>query len=331
MITVVVPVYNTGKWLPRCIDSLLKQTYNDYEILVVDDGSTDGSSEVCDLQKKRSNKISVFHKENGGVSSARNLGIEHAKGDYIIFPDPDDWVEPDYLEKLLIDREKNGADLTICGYYRSTLVGDTFNLDKNVKTCLNNKDALLLLVKPKAYQGFVWNKLFSMAVIRENNLRFNEELKAVQDLHFAVRYFLLCNTVYFDTTPLYHYSTDTNGVTTFKKCGEREISGIRSFEKLSKLLHNVNPAAEKEVRTSLCGWALLVMNAYFRTNMHDQKILNFLCKKFRSNLFYYFNSERYSRRQKIGGSVAAFSPRLYYHLLCRYGYQARQNRMKKKS
>ena len=90
MISVIVSVFNTGKYLNRCIDSLLAQTYSDYEILIIDDGSTDGSNEICDLQEKKSSIIRVYHKMNGGISSSRNFGIDHARGEYIIFPDPDD-------------------------------------------------------------------------------------------------------------------------------------------------------------------------------------------------------------------------------------------------
>lgn len=100
MLTLAIPVYNMKQYLSRCMETLLAQTCRDLEILLIDDGSTDGSGEMCDAYAaEHPNFVRVVHKKNGGLSSARNAGIDAAKGEYIIFPDPDDWVEPDYVEK----------------------------------------------------------------------------------------------------------------------------------------------------------------------------------------------------------------------------------------
>ena len=107
MISVIVPVYNMKIYLKRCMKTLIMQTQDNYEIILVDDGSTDGSSEICDeYAKENPDLIRVIHKENGGLSSARNAGIEEATGRYIIFPDPDDWVEPDYLKAFVELKKK---------------------------------------------------------------------------------------------------------------------------------------------------------------------------------------------------------------------------------
>ena len=328
MITVVLSVYNTGKYLARAINSLLKQTYTDFEIIIVDDGSTDGSSEICEVQAQRSEIIRVFHKENGGLSSARNFGIEHANGDYIIFPDPDDWVNANYLEKLVTDMQNSGADLAICGYYRTWGKRDEKANPKGKKALLNTYDAIKLLVSPLAFQGYAWNKLYNTKVIRENNLRFDEELKAVQDLHFAVRYFFFCKTVYYDPQPLYHYCRDTGGVTTFKTIGERELSGIRTYEKIGALTHKVHPDAEKEVYASLCWWTLILIRVYFYKKMNDPKLLKMLRKKFKKHLYYYLISYRFTFRGKVGSSVAAFSPKLYYFLYCNFSNTKKKKKMK---
>ena len=97
MISVVVSIYNVEKYLNKSVKSILTQTYKDFELLLIDDGSPDNCPTICDEWASKDERIKVFHKQNGGLSSARNCGIEHAKGDFIIFPDPDDWVEPDYL------------------------------------------------------------------------------------------------------------------------------------------------------------------------------------------------------------------------------------------
>lgn len=116
LITVIVPVYNVEPFLPRCLESILIQSYNNLEILVIDDGSTDGSGMICDRFAKRDSRIQVIHKANGGLSSARNMGLDNAHGQYISFIDSDDFIAPDFYERLLHLIVKNDADIAFCNY-----------------------------------------------------------------------------------------------------------------------------------------------------------------------------------------------------------------------
>lgn len=116
-ISVIVPVYNVEKFLPRCLDSLLAQTFPDFELLLIDDGSKDGSGEICDKYALKDNRIRVFHKENGGVASARQLGVDEARGEYSIHADGDDWVEPDMLQCFYNKAKETNADIIIADYY----------------------------------------------------------------------------------------------------------------------------------------------------------------------------------------------------------------------
>lgn len=118
LISVIVPVYNTAKYLRRCVDSILDQTYRNLEVILVDDGSTDGESgKICDEYAVKDNRVRVIHQENGGPSKARNIGIESSKGDYLVFIDSDDYIMPDMISFLLYLIEKNEADIAVCGYY----------------------------------------------------------------------------------------------------------------------------------------------------------------------------------------------------------------------
>ena len=116
MVSVIVPVYNVEKYLPRCIDSIVLQSYTDIEILLIDDGSTDNSGKICDEYAVRDSRIRVFHKNNGGVSSARNLGLQKALGDYVCFVDSDDYIHPRYIEILINAIRENNADIAISGF-----------------------------------------------------------------------------------------------------------------------------------------------------------------------------------------------------------------------
>ncbi len=126
VISIIVAVYKAESCLRRCVDSLLAQTFQDYEILLVDDGSPDRSGEICDEYARKDNRVRVFHKENGGVASARQCGMNNARGEYVIHADPDDWVEPNMLEELYGKAKEENADMIICDVWRDTSKKSTY-------------------------------------------------------------------------------------------------------------------------------------------------------------------------------------------------------------
>ena len=116
MISVIIPVYNAERWLLRCIDSVLSQSYKNIEVLLIDDGSTDMSPAICDSYASKDPRVKVFHKPNGGVASARQVGIDNLQGDYVIHADADDWMNKDMLQTLMEEAQKNNADVTMCDF-----------------------------------------------------------------------------------------------------------------------------------------------------------------------------------------------------------------------
>lgn len=143
LLTVVIPVYNVEKYLKRCVESVLVQEWHNYDILLVDDGSTDSSSQICDDYVKAYDFISVIHKENGGLSEARNTGISHAKGDYVYFPDSDDWLEPQTFKELAEVLESREFD--IISFNREFVKGeeDVIVSDSVVTQVFEGKDAFV--------------------------------------------------------------------------------------------------------------------------------------------------------------------------------------------
>lgn len=314
MITVVLSVYNTGQFLPKAMDTMLSQTYRDYEVIIVDDGSTDGSDRICDEQGARADNIRVYHKPNGGLSSARNFGIERARGDFIIFPDPDDWVEPRYLEGLLEIRERHNADLSVCGHYFFEQGVDHLWNEEGETVVLDAAGALDHLMRPKSFCGYAWNKLYSMDVIREHGLRFDTELGMAQDVHFAFRYLRLCRRVAYEPSlPLYHYNRDTVGVTTYDSpLTPRKISGLKTYLKIAELAHDEFPAIEAESLGILSDTALQYLYMYYYFRMDQPETLALLRGYQRDYFGYFLASPSYSRQRKLLGRVARTSPRLYY-------------------
>lgn len=164
MISIIVPIYKVEKLLSRCIDSLLGQTYSDFELILVDDGSPDRCGEICDHYAQADSRIMVIHKENGGLSDARNAGISLARGDYISFVDSDDWVVPQYLERLLNGLLTARSDICECEVYRT--YGDAFN--QAISSKLQEFDsalALKQLILDGEFHQHVWNKLYRREVI----------------------------------------------------------------------------------------------------------------------------------------------------------------------
>lgn len=164
MISVIVPVYKVEPYIHQCIDSIIKQTYKDLEILLIDDGSPDNCGTICDEYAKQDSRIKVFHTENRGLSAARNLGLKEAKGEYIGFVDSDDWIEPYMYEKLFEAIQENKADISFCGYWKEyDSATETFDYPKTVFT---RQEALSTLLDRKM-ENNVWNKLFSKELFQE--------------------------------------------------------------------------------------------------------------------------------------------------------------------
>lgn len=197
-ISVIVPVYNVEKYLKKCLDSLVKQKFNSYEVLVVNDGSPDNSQEIVDEYVKKYPKIiKSFIKENGGVSSARNYGINKAKGEYIAFVDSDDYVDKHYLSSLYNTAVEEQADIVVCDLYKKT--DDKVEVMRGYVNHTEDKIKNLMVAIPA-----VWNKLFKRELFKETNILFPDRIYC-EDLAVVAR--ILCNAkkVAYIDKPLYYY------------------------------------------------------------------------------------------------------------------------------
>ena len=207
-ISIIVPVYNVEKYIRRCIDRLIAQTFKSIEILLIDDGSTDNSGTICDEYALADDRIKVIHKANGGVSSARNVGLDNAAGTYIMFCDPDDYVEPTWCEKLFDAIESSGGFFACCGYNCVTTSG---KLEKAKFLQVDAADAAKTLVElyKKYALSNVWNKIFNLAIIRNNGLHFDETISNAEDTIFTLQYLRLqvCR-IGIVSDPIYNYVND---------------------------------------------------------------------------------------------------------------------------
>lgn len=207
-ISIIVPVYNAEKYLRQCLDSILKQSFKDFEVLLIDDGSKDRSGKICDEYAEKDKRISVWHQENQGVSVARNVGLEHAQGEWIYFPDSDDIVVENALE-IMMKMCVEDIDYVICGYEVYDEDGNcSYTIPERQERVISREDALMEMFASTdyRYQGYLWNKLFRASIIRDNNSRFVKGIKFNEDRLYNVEY--LCRikgNVAYTTVPVYHY------------------------------------------------------------------------------------------------------------------------------
>lgn len=212
MISIIVPVYNVELYLKECIDSILSQDYTDFELLLIDDGSTDSSYHICKEYQSKDKRVKVLKKTNGGVSSARNLGIEKAKGEWITFLDSDDYIGKNYLEKLIsFDNNK---------FYELSLVDGFIRNDKTKHFFTRTPIYVPIEIAIESICGnnglclAPWGKLFRKDIIEKNNIRFTEGLSFCEDLIFCFEYFkYVHNKVYVCNDTSYYYREVDNSLT----------------------------------------------------------------------------------------------------------------------
>ncbi len=210
-ISIIVPIYNMAHLMRRCIDSLLSQTFEDFELLLIDDGSTDGSPAICDEYEKKDSRIRVFHKQNGGLSDARNFGLSHAIGKYTIFADPDDWVSPDGLDLLYQKAEKEQADMTICDLYRE---------DKYNRHYMCQQPSALdpsTVQKELFYRlgGFTVNKLIRRDVYQRFDISYPKGIYGCEDQYTMVCILQFPIKIAYLPVAFYHYMYNSNSLTRF--------------------------------------------------------------------------------------------------------------------
>ncbi|MDQ0975379.1 glycosyltransferase involved in cell wall biosynthesis [Neobacillus niacini] len=212
-ISIIVPIYNVEQYLPKCIDSILSQTFKDFEVLLVNDGSPDKCGEICDNYAKMDNRIKVIHKVNNGVSSARNKGIELSKGEYIAFIDPDDTIEPEMYDVLLQTALKNAADIVVCPIKTINFNNNTTSISAVWKdvNCSLNKNTIQRFLIPSILQEKTYslvscvNKLYKKSLFNSLSLRFDEQKQHSEDAKLNFTLLTLINNLVFVDTPLYNY------------------------------------------------------------------------------------------------------------------------------
>ncbi len=289
MISIIVPVYKVEKYINKCIESILAQTYKDFELILVDDGSPDNSGAICDEYAKKDSRIKVIHKQNGGVSSARNMGLESAKGEFINFVDSDDTIPYDSLENLIKLQKENDADLVCCGYELQYLNGETerfvFN-DKFVEFySMADEDCKIFL--SSLFHG-PWAKLYRNSILKENSIIFDTAVSYREDTIFVFEYLSKCAKVQCGNDAVYNYLKNDQSATNrgHKNIGEYMTKCARAqidfFNKLNVSKTQLTCYKTSEILVSL---AIITdqLNTFFSTKKMREDV-----RKFYNNFAEYF-------------------------------------------
>ena len=231
-VTVIMPVYNVQDYIDRSIKSFLAQTLANFELLLVDDGSTDDSGKICDEYAESDSRIKVFHKPNGGVASARALGLEKATGKYIIHSDPDDWVEPEMLSEMFTLAERNHSDIVFADYYRN------YTNNKQVYFSVSPaKDPLVCISHTllNCTHNSLCDKLVKREFIETNNIRFIPNINHAEDSLFVIKLLLHNPAVAYINKAYYHYCF-RDGSITATNSRENLFNHFNQIKETEKLL-----------------------------------------------------------------------------------------------
>ena len=233
LVSIVVPVYKVEKYLERCINSLISQTLSDVEIILVDDGSPDNCPALCEKWASKDERIKVVHKQNGGLSSARNAGMAIATGKYIGFVDSDDDVESDMYQRMYETMEKEKVDFVMADYLRIPEDGKSFLKTLDIDGGRYNKDAIRKKIFPQLIMGenleygpllSVWHCLYRTAFLRKHNLKFDEEVRWSEDNIFSSFVGYYADSFYYlKGEGLYHYYSNPGTITTTYRPGAWDV------------------------------------------------------------------------------------------------------------
>ena len=199
-VSIIVPVYNTEKYLPKCLDSIIAQTFSDFECLIIENGSSDRSGKICDIYAAKDKRIKVIHQEGKSVSFARNTGLDIASGQWIVFVDSDDWVEPNLLDVALRTAQEHPADIIQWNYISEG--------GKQIKRPRQLQAGFFAVSPDKELPGWfamIWSRMYSRVFIEENNIRFDKELFFGEDGLFSIQALASAKTIWNTDKALYHY------------------------------------------------------------------------------------------------------------------------------
>lgn len=291
-VSIIIPVYNTGRYLRRCLDSITSQSYRDWECILVDDGSKDSSPAICDEYAERDCRFKVIHKQNEGVSSARNIGLANATGEWIYFCDSDDKLHDENSLIGLLELSEH-ADLAVCSYVALDDNDHVFLRPDRPFICeLNGKQYFYKRLESKLnldYIGFLWTKLFRRDIIQKNKIRFSKDIKYAEDLLFVTQYICTsdCGNIAIDHSKIiYDYIQHKNSAMgkLSKQYNPAFFTDFIAYERVLDSIHNRyhDNALDIAMRNKLCMQGLYHLDMMEDSHYPNMSQKNYIKEKIQS-------------------------------------------------
>lgn len=310
MISIIIPVYNSETTLKRCLDSVISQSMSDWELLLVDDGSKDRSCDICDDYAAKDKRIKVFHKSNGGVSSARNIGLDYAKGEWIAFIDADDYVKESYLSNLWEHSQKQ-VDLVIS--YAEIHNGDGINKESYPSKFVDDTNFDSIFIENDMnWHTSPWSKLYKRSIIEEHHLRFCEGMHIGEDAVFLYSYMLYSNKIYISPDTDYCYFDYNPGSLT--KRVNSLASETLAYNQISATVESFiyqksikDSIALKKLYWLIASYQRRILNALYHNKIQKQERLSIL----RNTDWNYYIKHIYSNSLKEKMLITLLKVRFY--------------------
>ncbi|MHC0036442.1 glycosyltransferase [Pseudoneobacillus sp. C159] len=328
-VSIVVPIYNVEKHLAKCLDSIISQKLDDIEIILVNDGSTDKSGEIAEQFSEKDNRIKVIHKENGGLSSARNEGMKIASGEYLVFIDSDDWLEPDMFEVMYNAASNIQADVVISGY-TIDFNNEGYSIDKipDKTVIAKSKDQIgesVFELNKKGFFNVVWNKMYKTKFIQEINAFFILDAMPAEDLIFNVKVFKNVEKLMILNKPFYHYMKRDEETLVNKYYPRLFEISIQKHEKCKEIFNYFSLNNEKQqewlINSFLYDLSNCIINLYRKDcQLTRSERFHFIKNNILEDIFVRENINKFSPSD-IYGKLFKYFCKINSVLFMQYGYE----------
>jgi glycosyltransferase involved in cell wall biosynthesis len=315
LVSIIVPIYNVEDYIEKCVKSLLAQSYISIEIVLVNDGSTDESGHLSDTFAANDPRVKVIHKKNGGVSSARNVGLECSTGSLVCYVDGDDYVSKNYVSIMYGTMKNSGADIVECAFYR--VVGETHSKVPSVPESLDGIGAIKrMLMSNDIGEVVAWGKLYSKRLFQENNIKYPVG-KISEDVYTTYKLFSIANKIVFTEEPLYYYVKRDTSLTSVS-FSRNHLDGVEATDEIIFWAKKHHPELKEVAYASRARMSLYFSGEIYKLPKPDSETLNSFTLWIRSNWHIILQNKFIPYKQKLslmllalGGSVYLGARKVY--------------------
>ena len=313
-ISIIVPVYNVEQYIERCVESLINQTHKNVEIILVDDGSKDNSGKLCDELAQRDSRIVVYHKENGGLSDARNYGIDKSTSDYVGFVDSDDFVDEDMYEILLSNLLKYDSEISFCrlnDVYNDEITKDN---TENKPYLMTSEQAIKMVLEAKVFSVTAVNKLYKKSLFAQ--IRFDKG-KIAEDAFIMVDLLSRCEKIAATEAKKYYYMHRENSITT-QKFTPKFLNVIEAYEKNAKIVSDKYPNLKYQADTRICWAYFYVLDRLLKDEEYkDEKLETELIQYLKKHKKFILSNSLFNAKRKLSFVALLINKNLYKTILKR--------------